>query len=696
MKHTAYKKQIVCAILLLCSLVCAQPALADGGFSYTYDYWKTAVAVPEPYSAQRQLLLSGFAGGTDSINAADMFVGGDGCVYVLDAANSCVIKLNRNLSFIKNITFEKDNQALKFLEAKGLFVDKNENIYIADKKVPCVYMADKNGRVYDSLKAPPADKVESGFQYTPSKILVDTAGIRYVISDNTYSGALQYDENGQFIGFYGCERVTVTPKLLLNELWKKILTKEAAKGLERNVPTSFINFDIDADNFIYTIKGGTGLGTGQVRKLNSQGTNILLNDKGDVTAFGDLDTYFDSQTNLTVSTTLSDIVVDDKGFITVLDNTRNRLFQYDQSSHLLFAFGGNGDRLGCYKTPVAIEALGDTLLVLDNATASITELKLTEFGESVRNAILLYDDGLYKQAMKPWQTVLKYDASYELANVGMGKIYAQLGDYQKAMDYSKKGNDKEGYSDAFMANRDVMLRKNFAVIISGVVVLLLLMVVLTKRGEKRPKNEYNRRLKTWQYPFFCMLHPFKGYYDMKMEKKSNKWIAIVILAAFFTVSIISSQLTGFDFNSYRTDHYNVFITLGMTIGFFLMFVFCNWAVSTLADGEGKFMEIFNFTAYALLPYVLSLAALTVLSNCFSLKEAAFYGVAQSLAFIWTGVNLIMAVREVHQYTLGKTLWVLCLNLLGMYLLLLIITIGYSMFTQLVSFITMIYNEIRLK
>lgn len=219
----------------------------------------------------------------------------------------------------------------------------------------------------DVIGAPAGpDKVEEGFEYTPAKVLVDSAGIVYVLSANTYSGALQYDQNYEFIGFYGSERVTVTFELLRNRLWKKILSEDAASGLQRNVPTSFINFDIDAENFIYTLKGGTGLDGGQIRKLNPQGTNILLDEQGNVATYGDLETYFDSQSNLTISTVFSDITVDDQGFITALDSTRNRLFQYDQTSNLLYAFGGTGSQAGTFKTPVAVDSLNGSLLVLDS------------------------------------------------------------------------------------------------------------------------------------------------------------------------------------------------------------------------------------------------------------------------------------------------------------------------------------------
>lgn len=148
------------------------------------------------------------------------------------------------------------------------------------KKAPAVYVADPQGRVTGTVGAPPADKVEEGFEYTPSKVVVDSAGILYILSANTYSGALQYGSDYQFIGFYGSERVEVTFDLLVQRIWKKLLSEKAASGIQRSVPTSFINFDIDAENFIYTIRGGTGLGSGQIRKLNPQGTNILLDESG--------------------------------------------------------------------------------------------------------------------------------------------------------------------------------------------------------------------------------------------------------------------------------------------------------------------------------------------------------------------------------------------------------------------------------
>ena len=684
-------------IMIVVSILLEFIAITEGAsFSYTYDYWNSSVPVPESYTADKP--LSGLAFGETGLNnPTDIFVSENNTIYILDAGNNRIVVLDKNLKFIKEIKLTgKDGAAIEFKEALGIFVDRNNQIFIADKTANTVYISDEAGRVKSSIGAPPAEKVEKGFNYAPAKVVVDTAGIVYVISANTYSGALQYNQKQEFLGFYGSERVTVTAQLLWDVFWKNLLSEKQSEGIMRSVPASFINFDIDKENFIYTLKGGTGLGTGQIRKLNSMGTNILFNESGQLAQFGDIETWFDSQANLTIATVFNDLVADDEGFITALDSTRNRIFQYDQNSNLLYAFSGDGSQYGTFKTPVAIETLGDKLLVLDSGYNSLTLFTPTEFGKNVRKAISLFNDGQYKEAMVPWEEILKRDSNYELANIGMGKICESIGDYDKTMQFYKKGYDKKGYSEAFSSKRDNIIRKYFVPFFILIILLLMCLVAIVNYKERHRKNEYDLKISVARYPWYCILHPFKAYYDMKIEKKGSMQIANTILVGFFIVSIISVQLTGFHFNNNRTDQFNVFITLGMTIGIFVVWIICNWAISTLADGEGTRKEIWIFTAYSLLPYVISLLLLTILSNVLTMEETGFLMIARVIAFIWTGINIVMATREVHQYTMKKTIFIIGGSLLGVYLVLLFLTIGYSMFTQLLSFVGMVYNELRLR
>lgn len=684
-------------LLFLFAAAAAVPASAEGtSFSYTYDFWKNSVQVPAPYTAGKPLTGDDF--GQGSLNApTDLCVAGDGDVYILDAGNNRVLVLDGQMRYKRTVVFtDAAGGALAFQEALGLFVDKAGRIFVADKTARTVFVADGDGRLIGSIDAPPADKVEEGFDYTPAKVLEDSAGILYVISANSYGGALQYDQNFQFIGFFGAQRVTPTAELMMNRFWKAILSKEQAKGLMRSVPTSVVNFDIDAENYVYTIKGGTGTGTGQVNKLNALGENILYNEEGGQAKFGDYDTWHDTLNDTDVTTSLTDITVDKDGFITVVDSTYGRIFQYDQNSNLLYAFGGEADQYGTFRSPVAVDSLGEKLLVLDKDNNNVTVFTPTPFGADVRKAILLYDDGLYAEALEPWGSVLGRDANYELANIGMGKVYEKTGDYRKAMTYYERGNDRSGYSDAFKKGRSDFIRRIFPFLLLGVVALLAAIVAATRYGERHRKSDYNLKIGKGRYPLQVMLHPFKSYYDLKVEKKGSVAVANGILLAFFLTGVLHAQLTGFPFNYNRTDHFNVFITLTMTIGLFVVWTVCNWAVSTLADGEGTFREIWIFSAYAILPYVFALILLTVLSNAFSLGESGFYSLAQAIAYIWTGVCILMAVKEVHQFSLMKTILIIAATLFGILLMLLFVSVAYSLFMQLINFIGMVYHEIRLK
>lgn len=691
-------KYLRTACFAVCAVLCVSlPVSAASSNSYVYDSEGNVRAVAEPYQTAAYLSSAEDFGGQRLSGPSDLFVANEDTVYILDAGNNRVVVLDGRLQYQTSVTLSDGGEPVAFGEAKSIFVAKDGTMYIADKGAKVVYVADPDGTVKARITAPPADKVEANFEFTPSSVVADTAGIVYVVSSSSYSGALQYDTQYEFVGFYGSDQVIVTDKVLLNEFWKRILSDEAASGLSRNVPTSIIGLDIDDKNFIYTLRGGTSTGAaGQIRKLNTLGFNILLNSEGSVGNYGDTDTYYDSGKNLTVASSLIDLAVDRDGFITVLDRTYNRLFQYDQSTNMLYAFGGSEKRYGNFTSPVAVDTVGDLLLVLDDSANALTAMQPTAFARNVRQATLLNADGRCAEARPYWEEVLKIDAYYGLANYGMGMVYEEQEDYANAMTYYRLANSKEGYSSAFAAERDLWVKAHFAYILAGVVLLLAGMVAGVNFLERHRKNEYDVHVTKAGYPLYCFKHPFKAYYELKVDKKGSLLAANGILAVFFLLSVMQSQLTSFHFAKSNPEDFNVFLTLGSTIGLFVLFVLCNWAVSTLADGEGTLKEIWIFTAYALIPYCVTTAVMIALSHMFSLEESTFWTVFWVIGILWTALHLFMSNREVHQYTVKKAILLLLVTFLGMYLLVLIITLGYSLFTQLLSFIGTVYNEIRLK
>jgi len=669
------------AALLMLTLLPTGASASQAYPSYTYNYNGQAVPTAMPYEAVT--VLGGDSLGIGAMDApTDLYVTDEGEVFVLDAGNDRVVVLNEQLELDRVITpMDEEGEPLDFKNPAGISVYHDGTILICDRKGKAVYIFDRDGKQLRKVEKPDSSILPKAFQFQPVKAELDSGGILYVVSSGSYSGALQFDVDGSFMGFYGSEEVDLTLKVLLDHFWKNILSDEAAEGVSRTVPVEFISFCIDKKDFIFTIRKGNEVRTGQVRKLNAKGDNVL----DDSTIFGDRRDDI----------LLADLAVDDEGFITIIDSGSGRVMQYDPDGQLLYAFAGKGSQTGTFSTPAAVESLGDHLLVLDKDRGLITRFAPTDFAKNVRLGTILYRDGRYKEAMEPWQAVLTCDNNYALANIGMGKIYEGLGDYPAAMDCYEKGDRKDFFSDAFEKNRASLLRENFALVMLLVLIVIAIPLVLLNR-KPRLKERYTGGREKHKYPVYCLAHPLTGYDDLKSEKSGSFWLANLILLGLFIVSVLSHQLTGFPFNENRVEELNLWVILCSTIGVFVAFVVCNWAVTTILDGEGSFVEIWVFCAYALLPLVLVGGALIVLSNVLTVDEAAFYYAIQWIGYGWTAVCLLIAIREAHQYTLLKTIVTLAITFAGLVIVVVIVAIVYSVFSQLIGFISTIWSEVTMR
>ena len=344
---------------------------------------------------------------------------------------------------------------------------------------------------------------------------------------------------------------------------------------------------------------------------------------------------------------------------------------------------------------MAVENLGDKLLVLDTDRGLVTVFEPTDFAKDVREATLLYRDGKYEDAKDPWLRVLAADNNYELANVGMGKIYEGLGEYETAMKYYKNGNNKKFYSDAFDKFRSDLLREYFAIVMIVIVLVIAVPLALLMRKPAAKEVYAGGRPKS-KYPFYCMIHPLLGYDDLKAEKSGSFWRACTILLALFVVSILSHQLTGFTFNMNRVEQLNIWVSLCSTIGAFVAFVVCNWAVTTIMDGKGTMKEIFIFCAYSMLPYVIVSGVAIVASNLLTIDESTFYTAIQWIGIGWTAVTMVIALREVHQYSLGKTFLTILFTACGLLIVIVVVAIVYSVFSQLIGFLSTLWSEISMR
>lgn len=193
--------------------------------------------------------------------------------------------------------------------------------------------------------------------------------------------------------------------------------------------------------------------------------------------------------------------------------------------------------------------------------------------------------------------------------------------------------------------------------------------------------------------FYTMFHPFQGFDEIKRKKRGSVALSNVILLIFFISAILSRQVTGFIFNPYRVDKLNILTLLPGTVILFTVWAICNWAFCSLLDGSGTFKEIWIVSAYSLVPYVMFTLITTFLSNFITLEGAVFLEWIFKAGQVWSVIMIVLGLMEIHQYTLKKTLMSIFMTILGIFIVLFLVLLTFSLYNQVSTFFNTIYREI---
>jgi hypothetical protein len=191
------------------------------------------------------------------------------------------------------------------------------------------------------------------------------------------------------------------------------------------------------------------------------------------------------------------------------------------------------------------------------------------------------------------------------------------------------------------------------------------------------------------------VHPYNGYWELKYErsKKINLIISFAILFLLVITNVLSRQYSGFLVNLYNPHDMNSLMEILYVVVPVLFWCVANWSLTTLMDGEGKFAEIFTSTCFALAPMVIVNFPWIWLSNVISLQETAFYYFSSSVAVFWSMYLLFVGNMTVHQFSPSKTIGTIILTIVAMGFMAFLCLLFFSLVQQIVSFVTIIYQEI---
>lgn len=202
-------------------------------------------------------------------------------------------------------------------------------------------------------------------------------------------------------------------------------------------------------------------------------------------------------------------------------------------------------------------------------------------------------------------------------------------------------------------------------------------------------------LKKFPYFFYCLVHPFDGFYDLKNDPKRRNIPGAVILYILLALSaVISKQFRGYLFiTTYEQLNIEIFSEMLIAVLPYLLWVVANWCFTSLMDGDGKLSDIFQATAVGTLPITICNFLLIPLSNFLDLESASVYYTVSSIGIVLAYVLIFLGMITTHQYQFGKGIATALLSILGILIILFVMILFFFLIQQVVGFISSFATEI---
>ena len=654
-------------VLLFVVLVAAGPASATPYRTWTLGPGGYPVPTQDAYTPRDQIDLPVSA-------PEDMFVAPDGSLYIADTGNGRIIRLDEAFQIVQ------EYGAGLLDSPSGLFVDEDGTLFIADSGSNTIFILDSDGNLITSFGRPDEPLFGEHREFLPRKIAVDARKNLYVVSEGSVDGLVMLNTDGDFIGYFGANNAEMSLKMILQRMF---LTEEQLDQFIRNEAASPSNIAIDDESLVYTITSGTEPWQ-SVRRFTVSGRNLI-------------DYVWGSES-------FRDIHASDDGLVVAVDD--GAIFEYDENGTLLFTFGAHdmGDqRMGLLSDPTAIERVGDDLYVLDREKNAIVIYGVTEFAQRVHDGVRLYTEGFYTEARPDFEDVLAHNGLTIMAYQALADADFNEGNYANALTNYRLAEDRRGYSEAFWELRNSVLQEYLGtalVVLAGAWVGLSVFGRLSRRfgwlegtGAWRKHALRIHLVDDFAFMFRFIKKPADSFYYIKQKERGSLLFAFLVFGWVVVVRILSLYITGFVFNPFANPwEINVETEVIYTIVPLVLWIVANYLIASISNGEGSMRQVVIGTAYSLFPYVLLALPITLLSNLLTFNESFIYNFSMQLIIVWSGIMIVIMVKEVHNYSFGETVRCILISLFTMAMFLLAAYILYVLFSQLFEFIGAVMRE----
>ena len=665
------KKSKLCLWSLIL-LLCLSPLTAFASPSTSDTYSEDADG--EPVRTQDAVIPGAVISDLGLNNPQDIFIDEHDIMFIADAGNARIILYDiMSGNVIKEITHPE------FRNPQGLFVTTDGYIYVADSGAASIFLLAADGTLIESFGRPSAP-IFGDTIFRPRRIAVDNAGNMFVISEAVFHGVIQLTSEGEFLGYFTTNRTRLT----FEQMMHNFIFSWFGGDIITETPSTFSNIHIDYRGILYTTT--SGVAAGGMRKHNTAGGNIFPFDV--VTGTGSVDVVTNQDGII--------FVADESGRITVISRDGQLIFYFGESNQ-------NRDVVGLFRSLSSIDLDSQNRIWgVDSSTGFIHSLILTDYALKIFNALTLFDQGHYTEAIAEWSDILRFNQMAVIAHNGIARAYMFTQDFERAIHHFEIAGNRDGYSQAFWELRNLWIQEHAALIVLIIIIFVVgrFIFKITRKfffKERNATRKQDRRFKFSATNFYLVkkaaFHPVDTFYDVRIEKVGSLTSATSIYFITFIAFMLNMVASGF---IYRTQTIRELNFAAVTIGYLGVIVFFtvgNHLISSIQDGDGTLRKIYLTVAYSLGPFTAALLVTTILSHVLTFNEAFVLTFIMVVGTTWSLITGLVGLKEIHDYDIRQLIKNLFSTVMIILIALIVIIVVTVMSDQSLQFLQALREEL---
>lgn len=193
-----------------------------------------------------------------------------------------------------------------------------------------------------------------------------------------------------------------------------------------------------------------------------------------------------------------------------------------------------------------------------------------------------------------------------------------------------------------------------------------------------------------------IFHPLYAVDLIKRNsKKYSRIPALCLLLLTLIARIITILCQNYTVSGIELADVNFLLDILVILVPFGSWILVNYYMTEILSGESRLGDIVSYTAYALLPYILTTPIFIAASWAMSDGLMPFYRLAETLVFAWVGILLFIGLMRSNDYGFWQAVLVALILIIFILLVWALLILFFALISQTYMVITELLYEINI-